>query len=191
MSAPPPLGGPEAGGPDAGGAGRAGGASAPPPFGHVPGVAVGDLFADRVALSAAGVHRPRRAGIWGTQAEGAQSVILDCAFVDEEDRGAVVLYTGSGARHPKTGRQIGDQTLTRSNLALAVSARRALPVRVSRGVGRRVWEPPAEGYRYDGLYRVADYWDDTGRDGYRVWRFRLEAVPGESYALPAAPPRPQ
>ena len=92
--------------------------------------------------------------------------------------------TGSGARHPRTGRQIGAQTLTRGNLALAVSARRQLPVRVSRGAGRGVWDPPAEGYRYDGLYTVADYWESVGQDGYRIWRFRLAAVPGESPALP-------
>lgn len=157
-------------------------------FGHVPGVAIGALFADRVALSVAGVHRPRRAGICGRASEGAESVILNGAFVDDEDRGDVVLYTGSGARHPRTGRQIGDQTLTRSNLALAQSARRGLPVRVSRGAGRRVVDPPAEGYRYDGLYRVVDYHPATGEDGYRIWRFRLEAVAGESRALP---PRPQ
>ena len=149
-------------------------------FGHVPGVRLGDLFEDRVALSEAGVHRPRRAGIWGTQAEGAQSIILNCAFVDDEDRGTEVVYTGSGGRHPRTGRQISDQTLTRGNLALAVSARRGLPVRVSRGAGERVWAPPASGYRYDGLFRVTDYWDETGLDGYRIWRFRLVATPGES-----------
>ena len=151
-----------------------------PTFGHVAGVAIGDAFADRVALSAAGVHRPRRAGIWGTQTEGAQSIVLNCAFVDDEDRGQTVLYTGSGGRHPRTGHQITDQTLTRGNLALAVSARRGLPVRVSRGVGTRVWSPPPEGYRYDGLYRVEDYYEAVGRNGYRIWRFRLRAVPGES-----------
>ena len=48
------------------------------------------------------------------------------------------------------------------------------------GVAERVWAPPASGYRYDGLYRVTDYGDDGGADGYRIWRFRLEAVPGES-----------
>ena len=154
----------------------------PPGFGHVAGVAVGDRFEDRVALSVAGVHRPRRHGIWGRQAEGARSVILNCAFVDDEDHGDRVLYTGSGGRHPRTGRQITDQELTRGNLALAVSARRSLPVRVSRGAGDRVWCPPDAGYRYDGLYRVAAYWDEAGRDGYRIWRFQLEAVPGE--ALP-------
>ena len=146
--------------------------------GHVPGVAVGDTFEDRAALSVAGVHRPRRAGICGRAGEGAESIVLNGAFVDDRDQGGTILYTGSGARHPRTGRQIGDQTLTRSNLALAESARRQLPVRVSRGVGP-VWRPPAEGYRYDGLYTVEDYFPDTGDDGYRIWRFRLAAVPDE------------
>ena len=148
-------------------------------FGGIPGVPIGTLFPDRVALSVAGVHRPRRAGICGRANEGAESIILNCAFVDDQDRGASILYTGSGARHPKTGLQIGDQTLTRSNLALAESARQRLVVRVSRGVGRGVWRPPVEGYRYDGLYTVEDYVADTGQDGYRIWRFRLAAVPGE------------
>lgn len=153
-------------------------------FGPVPGVRLGDLFEDRVALSEAGVHRPRRAGIYGRAEEGAESVVLNCAFVDDEDRGPEVVYTGSGGRHPRTGRQIADQTLTRGNLALAVSARRGLPVRVSRGAGERVWAPPTSGYRYDGLFHVADYWQDVGIDGYRIWRFRLEAIPGASF-----PPR--
>ena len=76
----------------------------PAVFGHVDGVAVGALFPDRVALSAAGVHRPRRAGICGRATEGAESVILNCAFVDDRDDGTTVLYTGSDARHIKTGR---------------------------------------------------------------------------------------
>ena len=147
-------------------------------FGPVPGVPIGAVFADRVALAVAGVHRPRRAGICGTEREGAESIILNCAFVDDRDRGEGVLYTGSGGRHPRTGRQISAQTLSRSNLALAESARQRLPVRVSRGTGPGVWQAPAEGYRYDGLYTVEDYWPDTGEDGFRIWRFRLAAVPG-------------
>ena len=34
-------------------------------FGHPAGVAVGDVFASRVALARAGVHRPMQAGICG------------------------------------------------------------------------------------------------------------------------------
>ena len=142
-------------------------------FGHVPGVPLGAWFEDRVALSEAGVHRPRRAGICGRAADGAESIVLNCAFVDDVDRCDEVLYTGSGGRHPRTGRQISDQTLTRGNAALQTSLRAGLPVRVARGAGERVCDPPPSGYRYDGLYRVTDCWPDTGLDGFRIWRFRL------------------
>ena len=34
--------------------------------------------------------------------------------------------------------------------------------------------PAGYRYRYDGLYRVARYWEELGRDGFKIWRFRLE-----------------
>jgi putative restriction endonuclease len=37
----------------------------------------------------------------------------------------------------------------------------------------RVVRATEGGYRYDGLYRVEDYWHDRGKSGYLVWRFRL------------------
>ncbi|OZC03770.1 YDG/SRA domain-containing protein [Rubricoccus marinus] len=146
-----------------------------PIFGHVPGFPPGSLFADRDDLAASGVHRARRAGIVGRAAEGAESIVLSGGYVDDEDRGDVILYTGAGGRDPRTGRQVRDQILTRTNLALATSARLALPVRVVRGTSPDVRDPPEAGYRYDGLWRVTDYWQEAGEDGYRVWRFRLEA----------------
>jgi putative restriction endonuclease len=35
---------------------------------------------------------------------------------------------------------------------------------------------PQEGYRYDGLFRVEEYWRETGRSGFTVWRFRLRKL---------------
>jgi len=35
------------------------------------------------------------------------------------------------------------------------------------------------GYRYDGLYQIASYWSEKGRDGFLVYRFRLERLPGQ------------
>jgi putative restriction endonuclease len=32
---------------------------------------------------------------------------------------------------------------------------------------------PTTGYRYDGLFTVDDYWRETGRFGFRIWRYRL------------------
>jgi putative restriction endonuclease len=39
---------------------------------------------------------------------------------------------------------------------------------------------PKSGYRYDGLYRVESYWGEKGRDGFQVYRFRLERLPGQA-----------
>ena len=60
--------------------------------------------------------------------------------------------------------------------------------------------PPAKGYRYDGLYRINEYWSEKGRDGFSVWRFHLTRLEGqppfgrlESISSPASgsdqPPR--
>lgn len=147
-------------------------------FGHVPGFPPGSHFEDRQALAAAGVHRPPQAGICGRADEGAESIVLNGGYVDDEDLGDVVLYTGAGGNDRASGRQVADQTLTRTNRALATSLLAGLPVRVIRGA-RGAHAPPASGYRYDGLYRVADYWAETGLDGFRVWRFRLERIPDE------------
>ncbi|XEC32817.1 HNH endonuclease [Streptomyces fradiae] len=51
--------------------------------------------------------------------------------------------------------------------------------------------PHAGAYRYDGLYRVEDYWSEQGAHGYRVWRFRLvqlAAVEQREAAQPAPTP---
>lgn len=162
-----------------------------PRFGHVPGVEVGAVFEDRRALAEAGVHRPHVAGICGRADEGAESVVLNGGYVDDEDFGHVVIYTGAGGNDRASKRQVADQTLTRANRALVENLRRGLPVRVVRGSHRDVHDGPAAGYRYDGLYRVADYWAEAGLDGFRVWRFRLEALDADSPGLEAGRVREQ
>ncbi|CAA9298630.1 MAG: hypothetical protein AVDCRST_MAG56-5227 [uncultured Cytophagales bacterium] len=142
-------------------------------FGHVPGYREGYEFSSRQDLSASGVHAPRQAGISGSQREGADSIVLSGKYEDDEDHGDLLIYTGHGGRDPESGRQVTDQELVRNNLALALSCQRGLPVRVIRGGDPRNPHAPAEGYRYEGLFRVEDYWRETGKSGYTVWRFRL------------------
>ena len=144
-----------------------------PRFGHLPGTYVGQSFATRIELSLSGIHPSRRAGISGSQREGAVSVVLAGAYEDDEDHGDTVLYTGQGGRSLKSGKQVVDQDLVKGNLALAVSCQRELPVRLVRGANPHSPYAPEEGYRYDGLYRVESYWQEAGRSGYRVWRYRL------------------
>ena len=61
-------------------------------------------------------------------------------------------------------------------MALAKSKLHGLPVRVIRGARHVSPYSPQSGYRYDGLYRVADYWLEGGQSGYDVWRFLLRKL---------------
>lgn len=146
-------------------------------FGHVPGYPPGSHFANRRDLSRSGVHRPLVAGIAGSAYEGAESVVLSGGYEDSRDHGDVIIYTGHGGRDPDTGKQIAHQTLVRGNQALALSHARNLPIRVVRGARQPSPYAPADGYRYDGLFHVADYWRERGRSGYYVWYFKLVKRP--------------
>ena len=145
-------------------------------FGHIPGYPEGSRFDSRETLSRAGVHRPSIAGISGRGRGGADSVVLAGGYEDWDDFGDEILYTGHGGRDPESKRQIGHQTLTRGNLALATNRLSGLPVRVIRGALLHSSYSPEVGYRYDGLYQVEDYWRERGRSGFHVWRYRLRKI---------------
>src|SRR5262249_10360868 len=117
--------------------------------------------------------RPTMAGISSAGKEGADSIVLSGGYEDDQDFGDVIIYTGHGGRDPETRQQVGDQLLVGGNLALAHNCTEGLPVHVIRGASHRSPYSPPAGYRYDGLYRVEDYWRDTGKSGYTIWRFRL------------------
>ena len=144
-----------------------------PVFGHIPGYPVGSRFEFRAELAEAGVHRYRQAGISGSASEGADSIVLSGGYEDDLDNGDEIVYTGHGGRDQETNKQIADQNFSRWNRALAYSSLNGLPVRVVRGAGHDLSYSPSTGYRYDGLYLVDDYWHETGRSGYRIWRYRL------------------
>jgi putative restriction endonuclease len=88
--------------------------------------------------------------------------------------GDVIIYTGEGGRDPNSGRQVADQQLVLGNKALAENHLNGIPIRVHRGKAHFPNMPEGFLYRYDGLYRVASYWQEPGRDGFKIWRFRLE-----------------
>ena len=146
-------------------------------FGDIAGYPQGSTFADRAELAASGVHRPLVAGISGSQRDGADSIVLSGGYEDDQDLGDEIVYTGHGGRDPRTGVQASDQALRGGNLALAKSSLEGLPVRVVRGSHHFSPRSPENGYRYDGLYMVDDYWHDVGRFGFRIWRFRLLMIP--------------
>ncbi len=102
-------------------------------FGEVPGYPEGSRFGTRAELSEARLHRPRVAGISGSEKEGADSIVLSGGYEDDEDRGDEIVYTGHGGRDVQTGRQVADQNFRGGNRALALSSLNGLPVRVVRG----------------------------------------------------------
>lgn len=148
-------------------------------FGELSGLYEGDSFKNRLELSQIGVHRPIQAGISGSQNEGADSIIVSGGYEDDEDYGDIIIYTGHGGRDLSNGKQITNQELVRGNLALAESCKNGLPIRVIRGSHKNSNFAPKEGYRYDGLFRVEDYWKEKGISGFIVWRFRLRKIEGE------------
>ncbi|MGX1975784.1 YDG/SRA domain-containing protein [Streptomyces kronopolitis] len=145
-------------------------------FGHPPHVRVGDTFKRRRTLARARVHRPIMAGICGTGAGGAESIVVSGGYEDDEDHGEEIIYTGQGGRDEKTKKQCKDQELTLGNAALVTSYSTGTPVRVIRGSGGDPQHSPATGLRYDGLYRVEEYWSQRGESNFLVWRYRLRAV---------------
>lgn len=155
---------------------------------------VGTSYADRRALADAAVHKPLQHGISGAAAEGADSIVVSGGYEDDEDYGDLIVYTGAGGRDPGTGQQIADQEFTKQNLALVRSQAEGLPVRVVRGAGGEAAFSPPSGFRYDGLYRVEDSWQEPGRSGFQVCRYRLvrlgrggTPVPVDPATLPAGP----
>lgn len=168
-------------------------------FGEIPGAPIGTGWATRQAASEAGVHRPTVGGISGTKAEGADSIVVSGGYEDDEDYGDEIIYTGAGGNDPGSGKQIADQTLEQpGNAGLVTSELEGLPVRVVRGAKGDPTFSPSSGYRYDGLYRVADHWSKTGKSGYRIWRYKLIRLSPQEEApyvpevnLPAGQERPK
>lgn len=156
-------------------------------IGDVPGVRSGTTYRSREELYAAGVHRALQAGIVGSKQTGAESIVLSGGYVDDEDHGDVVIYTGHGGRDQNTGRQIADQQFTLQNKALVVSQLQGTPVRVIRGGRHRGANSPSSGYRYDGLYWVDEHWQSRGQHGFLVCRFRLISAAARSAELTQAP----
>ncbi len=145
-------------------------------FGSIPGIYEGTTFRNRIEVSLSKVHSPLQAGISGSQKEGADSIVVSGGYEDDEDYGDVIIYTGHGGRNIDSGKQVTDQELVRGNLALALNCQNGLPVRVIRGAHDKSIFAPEEGYRYDGLFRVEEYWKEKGKHGFYVWRFKLRKI---------------
>jgi putative restriction endonuclease len=111
-----------------------------------------------------------------TAEDGADSIVLSGGYGDDVDYGDEIVYTGHGGRHPNNGQQIADQEFARGNAGLARNKTSGLPVRVIRGSQLDSPFAPEQGYRYDGLYNVESFWEETGKSGFKVWRYQLVKI---------------
>lgn len=74
-------------------------------FGHILDNPAGTTYLNRQAAAQAGVHRQLQGGICGG-ADGAESIVVSGGYIDDQDYGNVIVYTGQGGRDPDSGRQI-------------------------------------------------------------------------------------
>lgn len=157
-------------------------------FGELEGHPVGSTYDGRREAMYAGLHDNWVPGISGTPERGADCIALNRGYIDDEDHGDWILYTGAGGNDPATKRQVADQDISHHhNAALVYSEENGLPVRVLRGPKGEKPFAPKSGYRYDGLYKVTRHWAEAGRDGYRIWRFHLVRLTPDE-ARPWTPP---
>ena len=143
-------------------------------FGEIEGIEEGHWFAGRKEMMPTSFHRNWGTGIDGNGKEGTAAIVLSGRYEDDEDAGDEIIYTGAGGNDPKSKRQVEDQTWdNKGNAGLLKSGDDGLPVRVIRGYTHKSEWSPTSGYTYAGLYSVADAWQERGRSGHLICRFRL------------------
>lgn len=143
-------------------------------FGTPIGIREEQCFASRTELIEADLHRFTVHGIDGNGKEGASAIVLSGGYEDDEDWGDYIIYTGHGGNDSNTKRQVDHQSWdSPGNKGLVVSQQRQLPVRVIRSFKHKSLLSPSSGYKYGGLYRVVDHWEERGKSGYLICRFKL------------------
>ncbi|MDG9720398.1 YDG/SRA domain-containing protein [Streptomyces sp. DH24] len=161
--------------------------------GHVRGVPVGAVFAVRKEVQKAKLHRDNQRGIsWVSDEDGLQvgdAIVLHGGYEDDQDEWETIQYTGASPskdRDPKTKKLLRSQSWTYlDNAALLRSYQRGYHIRVIRGYkGDARYSPSkADGYRYDGLYRITAARTATSKspapDGseIQICQFDLERLP--------------
>jgi len=143
-------------------------------FGEIPGISEGTAFKGRKEMMPTSFHRNWGAGIDGNGKEGTSAIVLSGGYEDDFDQGDEIVYTGAGGNDPNTRRQVEDQSWeNRGNAGLLASMNQGLPVRVIRGNTHKSKFSPKTGYLYGGLYSVVEAWEETGKSGFKICRFRL------------------
>ena len=142
-------------------------------FGHIDGIIEGSTFNSRLEVKEAGLHKHHIGGISRVLGVGCDCIVLSGGYSDDIDEGDVIFYTGEGGRERDSRIQTFNQPFIRGNLDLSKNKYSGNPIRVVRGSNLNSHYAPTNGYRYDGLYKLEDYWPIIGNEGFRVWRYKL------------------
>ena len=142
-------------------------------FGHIDGVSEGQTFNTRLEVKEAGLHKHHIGGISRILGVGCDCIVLSGGYSDDIDNGDIIFYTGEGGRERNSRIQTFNQPFERGNLDLSKNKYSGDPIRVIRGSNLNSDYAPSDGYRYDGLYSLDDYWPVIGNNGFRVWRYKL------------------
>lgn len=132
------------------------------------------IYDSRKALYEAGLHNSYQKGI-GKAKDGSDlmSIVLSGGYVDDEDFGNTIIYTGEGGRDAKTGLQAADQSLEGGNLGLLKAFESGQPVYVTRGSNHKGEFSPERGYAFAGKFLIQEHWIEKGVAGFDVVRFKL------------------
>ncbi|ULT25746.1 YDG/SRA domain-containing protein [Sphingobacterium sp. E70] len=141
-------------------------------FGEIPSIPEGHWFKGRKEMMPSSFHRKWGAGIDGNSKDGTAAIVLSGGYEDDEDNGEEIIYTGAGGQNK--GKQVEDQSWNElGNAGLRKSQDEGLPVRVIRGSTHKSPYSPEKGYTYGGLYSVVDAWEEVGKSGFKICRFKL------------------
>ncbi|MEJ1269824.1 ubiquitin-like containing PHD and RING finger domains 1 [Cricetulus griseus] len=149
-------------------------------FGPIPGVPVGTMWRFRVQdngnfFTYTGSGGRDLSGNKRTAGQSSDQKLTNTnRFVEEarhcaECAGPMCFSCGSRALALNCDNVISEKG------AEAKDWRQGKPVRVVRNMkgGKHSKYAPAEGNRYDGIYKVVKYWPEKGKSGFLVWRYLL------------------
>ncbi|CAA0834520.1 Histone-lysine N-methyltransferase- H3 lysine-9 specific SUVH5 [Striga hermonthica] len=151
------------------------------PFGHVPGIEIGQEFQFRCHLAMIGLHRQLVSGIDHVILNGkkyANSVVDSGRYENTSKTNDVLIYSGQGGTLKTTDSSV-DQKLERGNLALMNSKEMKYPIRVTYKRKSHACPERRVAYVYDGLYIINNAWQEKDQKGKIVFRFELHRLPGQ------------
>lgn len=165
------------------------------PFGHIPGIEIGDTFRFRAQLVVVGLHNHMINGIdyVTIRHEMFATCVVDSGRYENETKtNDSLIYSGQGG-NPKIVDKAADQKLIKGNLAMVNSMEMGYPVRVLRkrsGMASYGFGHSNDSeylYVYDGLYAVTKYWQERDQNGRLVFKFELIRMPDQQRPRLAKP----